>query len=293
MAVQSSVEILIVDDEPSVCNLLAKFLQPEGYRCHTANSGEEAIKILQDKKIALVITDIMMPGMSGLDLLNVIKPVFPSTAVLVVTAVDDKETGVLAIESGAFGYIIKPFDRNEILINVANALERRRLSLASREKGPMAYKDDCFSLKRRDPIKVQPKVIVNRMKEGASELEIMKEFNLSAKALHSLADQLAASGHWPESPTLAKVYKDTGTVALDLKDAGRPERRPGKVTISARDVLKCVESGMSDSELMERYGISPKGLQSLFRKLVSAGLISGAQLDKRMSETHNWVILDE
>lgn len=126
-------KILVVDDEPNICDLLSRWLTSEGYECTTALSGQAALDYLQSDEFHLVVSDIMMPGMSGVDLLTVIKPLFPDVAVIMVTAVDDRNTAILTLELGAYGYIIKPFDRNEILINVANALERRRLNLLGQE----------------------------------------------------------------------------------------------------------------------------------------------------------------
>ena len=71
-----------------------------------------------------------------------------------------------------------------------------------------------------------------------------------------------------------------------MKDSQKPE-------ISAADALKCIRSGMDDSDLMKRYKISAKGLRSLFRKLVAAGVVDRSELDRRMSETHRWAILEE
>ena len=126
-------KILVVDDEPFVCELLSRWLKAEGYACDVASDGETAIELLKREQHHLVVSDIMMPGMSGLDLLTIMKTKFPDVAVIMVTAVDDRKTAIMTLEVGAYGYVIKPFDRNEILINVANALERRRLTLVSRD----------------------------------------------------------------------------------------------------------------------------------------------------------------
>ena len=75
----------------------------------------------------------MMPGMSGIDLLKIIHSRFPNVAIIMVTALDDRKTATQALEVGAYGYIIKPFERNEVLINVENALERHRLTQLSRQ----------------------------------------------------------------------------------------------------------------------------------------------------------------
>ncbi len=125
--------VLVVDDEPHIGHLLSRWLAAEGYECVTAHSGESAIELLEGSEFHLVVSDIMMPGMSGMELLTFLRNQFPEIAVIMVTAVDDRKTAILALDLGAFGYVIKPFDKNEIIINVANALERRRLSLLSRQ----------------------------------------------------------------------------------------------------------------------------------------------------------------
>jgi two-component system, sensor histidine kinase and response regulator len=126
-------KVLIVDDEPHICQLISRYLSSEGYECSEAHSGETAVKKLVTDRSHLVISDIMMPGMSGIDLLRIISSRFPDVAVVMVTALDDRKTATQALELGAYGYIVKPFDKNEVLISVENALERRRLTLLGRQ----------------------------------------------------------------------------------------------------------------------------------------------------------------
>jgi putative two-component system response regulator len=128
-------KILIVDDEPAICAILARWLSADGYVCESVHSGEAALDALEQDDFHLVISDILMPGMSGIDLLSIVRSRFPGVGVLMVTAVDDRKTGIRTLELGAYGYIIKPFDRNEIIINVAMALERRDVSMLSDEYG--------------------------------------------------------------------------------------------------------------------------------------------------------------
>ena len=126
-------KILIVDDELEIANMVGELLNLAGYECFMANSGDSALKALGKREFGLVVTDIMMPGMSGIELLIEIKKSFPDVAVIMVTGLDDRNMAIHTLELGAYGYIIKPFNRNEILINVVSALERRRLSLLSKE----------------------------------------------------------------------------------------------------------------------------------------------------------------
>ena len=128
--------ILIVDDDPNICEILARYLRIEGYECLATSDAERALELLTGGNFQLVISDIMMPGMSGIDLLGVIRRSWPDIAVLMVTAVDDRDTGVMASELGAIGYLIKPFSKNQLIISVASALKwRREKLLALRQQG--------------------------------------------------------------------------------------------------------------------------------------------------------------
>jgi putative two-component system response regulator len=133
MSGSQTANILVVDDEAYVCELLVRSLSAVGYKCATAFNVDMALKVLEKDEFQLVLSDIIMPGRSGIDLLRIITDHYPDVAVLMITAIDDRQTGIMALEAGAFGYLIKPLERNELLINVANALERRSERLASRE----------------------------------------------------------------------------------------------------------------------------------------------------------------
>jgi DNA-binding response OmpR family regulator len=293
MGENRQIRILIVDDEPFITQLLQRYLTPEGYECRVVSSGEEAIKVLESTSFHLVLADIMMPGMSGIDLLTVIRTQYPDVAVLIVTAIDDRETGVLAVELGAYGYIIKPFERNEILINVANAIERRRLALLAREgKGVKTSTGEQVTV-RRPPIQVSARKVLDLINSGMDEAALMGELKLSAKAFHSLMDQVVAAGLLKQSEVDHRNSLSPGTVVVELDQAKFPEINKEKPIISATDAAQCIRSGMDDSFLMKRYGISAKGLRSLLRKLVASGVVEQSELDKRMSETHLWAVLED
>jgi len=124
--------ILAVDDQSYVAEMVALWLTESGYDCDVAVSARQALAMLGQDKYDLMISDVTMPDMSGIELLRQVKEKFPDLAVLMATGVDDRKTAIQAIQLGAYGYIIKPFSLNEFLINVANALERSRLTRESR-----------------------------------------------------------------------------------------------------------------------------------------------------------------
>jgi putative two-component system response regulator len=127
-----SVRILVVDDEEPIRRVIARLLQRNGYECETAGDAEEAMLLLKERDFALVLTDMDMPGTSGLDLIMQIVAMFEDIATVMVTGMDDAKLADAALKIGAYGYIIKPFESNEILINVMNALRRRGLEIENR-----------------------------------------------------------------------------------------------------------------------------------------------------------------
>lgn len=126
--------LLVVDDEDAMCSLLVRVLGGAGYRdVLTASSEHQARTLLASTDVDLVLTDMQMPGGSGLDLLRYLRNERPQIAALMVTGVDDAATADEALELGAYGYIIKPFRRNEVLIGVSNAIRRRKLEVENRD----------------------------------------------------------------------------------------------------------------------------------------------------------------
>lgn len=125
--------ILIADDEESIRGILCRRLEAEGYICDTASDGKEALWKAFIKDFDLVIMDIKMPGMSGIEALPQMVNNHPDVAVIMLTAVVDADTAVEAMKLGAYDYVTKPFDLDDLTIRVEKALERRRLILESKE----------------------------------------------------------------------------------------------------------------------------------------------------------------
>jgi len=125
--------ILIVEDEAPMCELLTSFFSEKAYNVDTAQNGEHAIARLREQDYALVITDIKLPGMSGLELLARIRVDWPEMAVVIMTAFSSISSAVEAMKLGAEDYIGKPFQLDELAITVEKALERRSLRREVRE----------------------------------------------------------------------------------------------------------------------------------------------------------------
>ncbi len=122
-----SASILIVDDEPSVRDSLEHWFRRDGYRVGSAGDGEEALRLLDAGRWDLVIIDMKMPGMDGLELQRRIRSRDPNAVTLILTAYGSVETAVTALKEGAFDYVNKPVDPDELSHVVQKALEQRRL----------------------------------------------------------------------------------------------------------------------------------------------------------------------
>ncbi|MFN3479683.1 MAG: sigma-54-dependent transcriptional regulator [Thermodesulfovibrionales bacterium] len=120
-------KILVVDDQRTVCYSLQRFLQSEGYNVHTATSGEDALSVLNDIKPDLVIMDVRMPEMDGIEVLRKIKESHPQIQVIMMTAFSTTEKAIQAIKLGAYDYLTKPFDNDELLIRVRDAIKTKEL----------------------------------------------------------------------------------------------------------------------------------------------------------------------
>jgi len=119
--------ILVLDDEPAVCALLSERLTMEGYDCETCSSGAEALAAMQHGPFDLVISDIRMPGMSGMEFLAQAHQRHPHSAFVMVTAEDDLRVAIQAMKQGAADYLVKPIQLDALLESVERALEVKRM----------------------------------------------------------------------------------------------------------------------------------------------------------------------
>jgi two-component system response regulator HydG len=124
---QGTPTVLVVDDEPAIVDSLQKILERESLRVLTAGSGGEALDIIRRESIWVLLTDLMMPGMSGMDLLRASKSVAPETETVLMTAYGTVENAVEAMKQGAYDFVTKPIKRAHLVRVVGKALEKRSL----------------------------------------------------------------------------------------------------------------------------------------------------------------------
>ncbi len=119
--------IHIIDDEPIIHEVLGDLLTAEGYGVKMSSSGEEALKKHTGQEFDLVLLDLLMPGIDGIEVLKELKKIDPSAVIIIITAYASLESAISAMKMGAFDYIQKPFKHDELLLTVKRALERKKL----------------------------------------------------------------------------------------------------------------------------------------------------------------------
>ncbi|MEY4941531.1 MAG: hypothetical protein RIQ93_3266 [Verrucomicrobiota bacterium] len=137
VAVPSSVPLLIVDDDRAQRSLLETFLRAQGYVTQSAASGEAALQLLLGQKFAMMISDVRMPGMSGLEMLRRVRQKHPDLPVLLVTAFADIRSAVSAMRDGAVNYLAKPIDLDELILSVRKATNATLKPAPARSETPM------------------------------------------------------------------------------------------------------------------------------------------------------------
>jgi DNA-binding NtrC family response regulator len=184
-----SARILITDDDAVSCRLLAKVLGGEGYQVEWVQSGEEALTRVRDTAPDLLVVDVQMPGMSGLDVTREVRTAYPALPVVVMTAFGSMETAIEAIREGAFDYISKPMNLEELKHTVSRALAQRSLQDRSAETGEASEsREEPGAIIGRSPAMVDVYKTVARVAPTKSTVLILGESGtgkeLIARALH-------------------------------------------------------------------------------------------------------------
>jgi putative two-component system response regulator len=237
---QDSHRILIVDDEENVRELVQRIMMGSGFHCDEAAGGREALARLEQDDYSLMISDINMPEMNGIELLSFAKKKYRDLAVIMLTAVDDRNIAIKTLELGAYGYVIKPFERNEVIINAVNALRRRQLEMDNRR-----YSEELEELVEERTIKLRraEKEVRRSREETILSLSRAAEFRDNETAQHTVrmshyCKLLAARAGLPEEEC------ERIRVASPLHDVGKlgvPDAillKPGRLTPDEFEQIK-------------------------------------------------------
>lgn len=227
--------ILIVDDDPQVREVLEAILMFEDYSVEVVEDAESALSILEKQSFGLVISDINMNGISGVDLLEIILDKYPDIAVVMVTGVDDRETAIRTLHMGAYGYVAKPFLPNEIVINITNSLRRRALEIENRR-----HREELEIL-----VDERTSELLNSREESIHILSKAAEFRDNETAKHTIRMGLLAEH-------LSLLCNLPTNHCKNIRDAA-PLHDVGKIGISDTILLKPGKLTKDEFEEMKKH----------------------------------------
>lgn len=234
-------KILVVDDERDITDVLSEYLELEGYRVFTANDADEAENILDSEDIALLLTDIRMPKKSGLELIEAVKRDDSDVEVIIISALKDINMAIEAMKVGAFSYLLKPFNLSDVLINVRNALEKRKLIIENRK-----YQERLESLvaerteKLKNTLKALEKSYLETLKVLVEALDVRDiETEGHSERVVEYTMLIAKNMGINDEKTLNNLK--IGALLHDIGKIGIPDsilRKKGKLTIDEMKTMR-------------------------------------------------------
>jgi len=232
--------ILVVDDDEQILKLLKFLLETNSYKCTLAINAAEARNSMQDQSFEVVLCDVNMPGESGMDFARYVLTEYADTAVLMVTAVDDPEIAGTALEIGAYGYIIKPFKPNELIIDVANVLRRRDLEIQNRDHRKNLEKLVAERTERlQDTLENLRKAMGGTIQVISSTVEMRDPYTAGhQQRVTTLACTIATEMGLPEDRIeglrMAGIIHDLGKIAVPAEILSKP----GEITEAEFGIIK-------------------------------------------------------
>ena len=215
--------ILIVDDEQAIRQLLQRKLVALNYRCETAATADEALSQLSDNPAALVILDINIPGISGVELLAEIKARHPDTAIIMATAVAKMDTAIHCMQQGAYDYITKPFNLYQVVLSIERAFEKRGLELENRGyQQHLEHKVEQQAGKIRESFMNSITALVYALE--AKDKYTSGHSQRVAKISAAIARQMGLSRQTISDIRFAGLIHDIGKIGIRVSILNKPDR---------------------------------------------------------------------
>jgi len=263
--------ILIVDDEMSLRLLLEQILERNGYECTLAANAAEAREHLKEHAFELVLSDINMPGESGLDLIRYVLAEHRNTAAIMVTVMDDPSVAATALQIGVYGYIIKPFQPKGVLISVENALHRRQLEIDNRvyhEKLEQIISERTAALRKsneklkheiedRKRVEETLQKSHDELEETLSRLKETQAQMLQSEKMASIGQLAAGVAHEINNPTgfvssNLKTLSDYQNDMLSLIREYRKLTADLKATVASQENMASISGNLDRIEGLEK-----------------------------------------
>ena len=286
-------KILIVDDEEIIRNSLSHILKEEGYDVDTAENGETALEKISQKSVDLVITDIKMPRIDGITLIEKVSKTQPTTFFIIITAYGSLDTAINALRLGAYDYIMKPVEFDELIIKIKNLFEFRKLVLENKILREEIQKKYDFDNLIGQNAKMQ-EVFTSIKKVAKTDGNILitgksgtgKE--LIARALHYNSNR---SGN-------RFVALNCGAIADTLVESELFGYRKGAFTGAIKDKPGFFEAAHKGTLFLDEIGIIPLNVQAKLlraieqKEIVPVGDTNPITVDARIISATNINLMD-
>jgi putative two-component system response regulator len=232
--------VLVVDDEESIRLALSRVLQPAGFEVLTADSVANALDLMQTSRFELVLCDVRMPGALGTDLVPLARMLDPDVAILMLSAVNDASTAAQSLTDGAFGYLVKPFDIDELQDAIHRALHKRRLFVEQRRVEQFVREEVAARTTeldeerlgfRRASIEIA-ETLIKAMEE--KDIFLRGHAQRVAELAASIAEELGLDADTVEQVRLAGRLHDVGKIGIRESVLNKP----GKLTAEEFEHVK-------------------------------------------------------
>jgi len=249
--------ILVVDDEKSQLNILNDILSDAGYEISTADSGETALDLLTKNNFPIILTDLKMPGTDGIELLRQALQINPETQVILMTAFGTIPSAVNAIKNGAYDYLTKPFQKEELLKVISHAAEKARLILENRQlKDEISKRYGYHNIIGASIAMKQVYRLLERIKDIDATALISGESGtgkeMAARAIHS-------SGRRKDGPF---VPINCGAIPETLIESELFGHEKGSFTGATKTHIGKFEQAQKGTIFLDEIGIMPLGSQA-------------------------------
>lgn len=252
-----SSSILIVDDDPHVLEVLQARLQASSFNVFKADNGPAALDILKKQEIDLLISDMKMPGMSGMDVLNKARGMKPGLPIIFLTAFGSIPDAVNAVKAGANDYLAKPFDGRELVAKLQKVLQKQPRPAKSQNKALLQDMENTLSPKMRDLY-----ALVQKVAQSDVNVLILGDSGVGKERVARMIHQLSARGDE------AFVVVDCGSTPAGLLESELFGHVRGAFTHAVQDKKGLIESADKGTLFLDEIGnISPDMQVRLLRFL--------------------------
>jgi len=248
--------ILVVDDEESIREFLEIMLKKEGYEVHLAADGAIAKDMLLKKSFDMIISDLQMPNMNGLELLKFVKETSADTVFMMITAFGTTETAVEAMKVGAYDYITKPFKIDEVRLNIHNALRSRNLEVENRSLKKELVKEYSFqNIIGNSPAMHQIYDLIKRVSQAPTNILVTGE---SGTGKEVVAKAIHYNGPLKDRPF---VTINCGAIPENLMESEMFGHKKGSFTGAVSDKAGLFEVADGGSLFLDEVGELPITIQ--------------------------------